>query len=85
MWRAGSLAVGVDLVLAYPEVRGWGRSAGWFGLDPGVVGLQGCAAVERPVRADVIVVVDERVELGLELCEGPSRGLARQVALKCLV
>jgi len=58
----------IDLVLADPEV-GFGVRACGFGLDPGVVGLEWCAPVEGSVGADVVVVVDERVELCLELCE----------------
>jgi hypothetical protein len=78
------LAVGVDPVVPDAEVCD-GLAGRWLGLDPGAVGLEWCAPVEGSVGADVVVVVDERVELGLELCEVFCGCLLGEVALQCLV
>ena len=52
----GALAVGVDLVVADPEVAIDQRDAGGGGLGPGGVGLGRGAATEGTVRPDVVVV-----------------------------
>ena len=80
----GDCAGAVDLVLAHAEVGG-GCCAGRARLDSGAVGLERCLAAEGSVRADVVVVVREGVELRLELWGRRRRGLPGEVALECLV
>lgn len=61
VWSAlvahGHFAFGVDLVFPDAEVGCWECSGGWSGLGLCVVGLKGCASVECPVGANVVVVV----------------------------
>ena len=51
------------------------------GLGPGVVGTTGCSSAESSVRSDVVVVVAEGVELGLEFGGGVDGGLAGEPLL----
>jgi predicted ATPase len=81
----GEFAVGVDLVVADPEVAVDERDAGGGGLGPGCVGLGRGAPVQRPVRPEGVVVDGEGVELGLQLVEVGGAGLPGQPPLLRLV
>ena len=81
----GDFAVGVDFVLADPLVRGPVGELSGCGLDAGVEGRSGCLSIECSVGTDVVVVVDEGVELGLQLHQVARRGLFGQELLHGLV
>src|SRR5439155_13263783 len=74
------LAGGVNPVLAHAEV-GRCRGAGRRRLHAGAVGLQRRAPSDRPVRADVVVVVAKGIQLALELSKRLGRRLLGQIAL----
>ena len=60
-------AAGVDFVVADPVVaRRWVTVALGLGLDARGVGLGGRPALKRPVRALLVVVGDEAVDLRLQ-------------------
>jgi len=70
----GDDAGGVDFVVPDAVVRR-DLVAGGEGFGPVVVGLDGGAAVQRPVRADAVVVAEEFVDLVLQFGEGGGCGL----------
>src|SRR5438876_10608334 len=78
------LARRIDPVLAHAEV-GAGLGACGPRLHAARVRLQGRAPPKSPVRAHVVVVVGEDVELALELRERGGGRLLGQVALERLV
>jgi hypothetical protein len=67
------LAFGVEPVVSEPVVSWWVAGCG-EGFGDRSVGLAGCAAVQGTVRAVLVVVLLEGVELVLELGEGPGLG-----------
>ena len=78
----GDLAGLVDAIPAHPVVRGDGEpGAAGRGLGTGVERLCRCPPGQRPVRSDVVVVIAEAVELGLQLGQGGGRGLFGEPAL----
>src|SRR5688500_19899031 len=82
----GQLAVGVDLVVADPEVAVDQRNSGGGGLGPGGVGLGRGAPAQGAVRPDmVVVVVPQLVELPLSIGEGGGARLGGQPSLLGLV
>jgi hypothetical protein len=66
-------------------VAGVDRGAGGDGLRAGGVGLDGSPAIERAVRADLVVVGPEVVEWGLELAHRVWSGLAVEPFLQGLM
>jgi len=89
MHAAGSaeadLPVGADVVVAEPVVAGVGDAARGGGFRGRGVGVRGCSVVEGAVRAAVVVVLAERVELGLELSGRPRSGSGGEPAFQGLV
>jgi len=79
-------AAGVDFVVADPVVaRRWVTVALGLGLDARGVGLGGRPALKRPVRALLVVVGDEAVDLRLQPRQRARLPLRRQVLLERLV
>ena len=79
-------AAGVDAVVADPVVACWWVTvAAGLGLDARGVGHGGCLARERPVRALLVVVGDEAVDLRLQSLQRASGALRCEVLLECLV
>lgn len=76
----GELAVGVDGVVSDAVVGIVERDPWRRCLGSGVVGLLGCAAGQRAVRAGGVVVVPESVKLALQSCQGPGAALAGEPA-----
>ena len=74
----------VDAVVA-DAVVGWWWATDGTGLDARVEGVQGRVAVQRAVRAMLVVVGAEGVELGLEHGEGRCRRLLVEESLLGLV
>src|SRR4051794_27289398 len=62
----------VDAVAADPLVR-W-RDAGGGGFRPGGVGRRWCPSAEGAVRAALVVVLAEGVQLRRQLGQGPGSG-----------
>ena len=82
----GDLAGLVDAIPANPVVRGDGEpGAAGRGLGASVERLCRCPPGQRPVRSDVVVVIAEAVELGLQLGQGGGRGLFGEPAFEGLV
>src|SRR5579875_846902 len=63
-------AVGIEPVVAQPVVALSVPVAGWERLRCGTVGLAWCASAERAVRASLVVVRSELVELKLQIRDG---------------
>jgi hypothetical protein len=82
----GDLAGLVDAIAANPVVDRDGDSgAAGRGLGASVERLCRCPPGQRPVRSDVVVVVAEAVELGLQLGERRGWGLFGEPAFEGLV
>ncbi len=59
----------IEPVVAQPVVAWWVSVAGWERLGCGSVGVSWRASVKRAVRALLVVVCSELVELTLQLCD----------------
>jgi hypothetical protein len=77
----GQLAVGIDLVVADPEVAVDERDAAGGRFGPGRVGLGGGMAADGAVWPDVVVIVAEGVQLPLQFVGGACAGLGGQPLL----
>jgi hypothetical protein len=78
-------AVGVDGVVADPEVRVEDRGRERAGFGPIVERFGRGASAQRPVRTLVVVVADEGVELGLESPFGAGGWSSSEPVLQGLV
>jgi hypothetical protein len=79
----GEFAVGVDAVAADAEVLADADALPcWYGPWPGVPGIGGGAAADRPVWPTGVVVGGEGIQLGLQFAGGGGRVLAGEPFLR---
>ena len=74
----------VDAVHADPPMTSL-PGCQWNRFDGGVVGLDGCFPVQRPVRALMVIDVAEFLELGVEVLQGLCPRLAAEPFLQGLM